>query len=30
VGKAVENGEIDSMRYRSYLSILNDENTKYR
>ncbi len=30
VGNAVESGEIDSMRYRSYLSILNDENTKYR
>jgi len=30
VRKAVENGEINSLRYRSYLSILNDENTKYR
>lgn len=30
VRKAVEQGEIDSLRYRSYLSILNDENTKYR
>ena len=30
VGKAVKDGEIDSLRYRSYLSILNDENTKYR
>lgn len=30
VRNAVEQGEIDSLRYRSYLSILNDENTKYR
>jgi ribosome biogenesis GTPase / thiamine phosphate phosphatase len=30
VRKAVETGEIDSLRYRSYFSILNDENTKYR
>jgi ribosome biogenesis GTPase len=30
VRKAVEAGEINSLRYRSYLSILNDENTKYR
>jgi ribosome biogenesis GTPase len=30
VRKAVEQGEIDPLRYRSYLSILNDENTKYR
>ena len=30
VEKAVRAGEIDSLRYRSYLSILNDENTKYR
>ncbi len=30
VEKAVKAGEIDSLRYRSYLSILNDENTKYR
>ncbi|MDP4221906.1 MAG: ribosome small subunit-dependent GTPase A [Bacteroidota bacterium] len=30
VRKAVELGEINSSRYRSYLSILNDENTKYR
>jgi ribosome biogenesis GTPase / thiamine phosphate phosphatase len=30
VRKAVELGEINSLRYRSYLSILNDENTKYR
>jgi ribosome biogenesis GTPase len=30
VRKAVEQGEINSLRYRSYLSILNDENTKYR
>ena len=27
---AVEKGEVSSIRYRSYLSILNDENTKYR
>ncbi|TFG44625.1 MAG: ribosome small subunit-dependent GTPase A [Bacteroidia bacterium] len=30
VRKAVEKGEVDSLRYRSYLSILSDENTKYR
>jgi ribosome biogenesis GTPase len=30
VRKAIELGEIDSLRYRSYLSILSDENTKYR
>ncbi|MFZ2340001.1 MAG: ribosome small subunit-dependent GTPase A [Bacteroidales bacterium] len=30
VRKAVENGGINWLRYRSYLSILNDENTKYR
>jgi ribosome biogenesis GTPase / thiamine phosphate phosphatase len=30
VTKAVEEGEIDYLRYRSYFSILNDENTKYR
>jgi len=30
VRNAVEQGEIDTLRYRSYLSILNDENTKYR
>ncbi len=30
VRKAVELGAINSLRYRSYLSILNDENTKYR
>ena len=30
VRNAVEQGEVDSLRYRSYLSILNDENTKYR
>ena len=30
VRKAVEHGEIDPLRYKSYLSILNDENTKYR
>jgi len=27
---AVESGEIDIMRYRSYLNILDDENRKYR
>lgn len=30
VRDAVEKGNIDYLRYRSYLSILNDENTKYR
>lgn len=30
VRKAVELGIINNLRYRSYLSILNDENTKYR
>jgi ribosome biogenesis GTPase len=30
VRKAVEEGEIDYLRYKSYFSILNDENTKYR
>lgn len=30
VRQAVENGGINWLRYRSYLSILNDENTKYR
>jgi ribosome biogenesis GTPase len=30
VRQAVERGEVDPLRYRSYLSILNDENTKYR
>ncbi len=30
VKPAVESGEIDSLRYRSYLSILNDKNPKYR
>jgi ribosome biogenesis GTPase len=30
VRKSVDKGEINSLRYRSYLSILNDENTKYR
>ena len=30
VRQAVNQGEIDPLRYRSYLSILNDENTKYR
>jgi ribosome biogenesis GTPase / thiamine phosphate phosphatase len=30
VVKAVENGEIDFLRYRSYLNILEDENRKYR
>jgi ribosome biogenesis GTPase len=28
--KAVEQGGVDALRYRSYLSILSDENTKYR
>ncbi len=30
VRPAVENGEIDPVRYRSYLNILEDENRKYR
>jgi ribosome biogenesis GTPase / thiamine phosphate phosphatase len=30
VKKSVDQGKIDTLRYRSYLSILNDENTKYR
>lgn len=30
VRRSVETGEINSLRYRSYVSILNDENTKYR
>jgi ribosome biogenesis GTPase len=30
VRKSVENGEIDFLRYRSYLNILEDENSKYR
>ncbi len=30
VRQAVEEGEINWLRYRSYISILNDENTKYR
>lgn len=30
VRKSVESGEIDFLRYRSYLNILEDENTKYR
>ena len=30
VRQAVENGGINWLRYRSYLSILYDENTKYR
>jgi ribosome biogenesis GTPase / thiamine phosphate phosphatase len=30
VRKSVETGEIDFLRYKSYFSILNDENTKYR
>jgi ribosome biogenesis GTPase len=30
VRQAVDRGEVDHLRYRSYLSILNDENTKYR
>jgi ribosome biogenesis GTPase len=28
--KAVEEGEIDQLRYRSYINILEDENSKYR
>jgi ribosome biogenesis GTPase len=27
---AVENGDIDPSRYRSYINILEDENPKYR
>jgi ribosome biogenesis GTPase len=30
VRSAVENGEIDQLRYRSYLNILEDDNRKYR
>jgi len=30
VRSAVENGEIDPLRYRSYLNILEDDNPKYR
>ena len=30
VREAVENGQIDPLRYRSYTSILEDENPKYR
>jgi ribosome biogenesis GTPase len=30
VRSAVENGEINFARYRSYLNILEDENRKYR
>ncbi len=30
VRQALESGEIDRMRYRSYLNILKDENRKYR
>lgn len=30
VREAVENGEINQLRYRSYLNILGDENRKYR
>ena len=30
VRSSVENGEIDHLRYRSYLNILDDENRKYR
>ena len=30
VRKAVENGIIDPSRYRSYVNILEDENSKYR
>lgn len=30
VRNAIEKAEISALRYRSYLSILNDENTKYR
>lgn len=30
VREAVENGEIDFSRYRSYINILEDENRKYR
>ena len=30
VRKAVDHGEVDPLRYRSYISILDDRNTKYR
>ncbi len=30
VREAVENGEIDLLRYRSYLSIIEDDDSKYR
>jgi len=30
VRKAVEEGRIDSLRYRSYLSIMEDDDSKYR
>jgi ribosome biogenesis GTPase len=30
VRKAVEDGIIDPLRYRSYVNILEDENSKYR
>ena len=30
VKKAVEEGEINMLRFRSYLNILEDENSKYR
>jgi ribosome biogenesis GTPase len=30
VREAVQNGTIDPLRYRSYISILEDENPKYR
>jgi ribosome biogenesis GTPase len=30
VRAAVENKQIDPLRYRSYLSILGDDNRKYR
>ena len=30
VRKAVDQGEVDPLRYRSYISILDDRNTKYR
>jgi ribosome biogenesis GTPase / thiamine phosphate phosphatase len=30
VRSSVENGEIDPLRYRSYLNILEDDNSKYR
>jgi len=30
VREAVEKGEIDFMRYRSYINIMEDEDRKYR